>query len=192
VVRLTDVTRRLLDVSRLEGPADLDAVEDDLGVIVDAIVGRVREAAELVGCPIEVSREGSLWGRWDRPQVETIIDNLFSNAIKYGAGRPVAVRLAGAPHEVRIEVEDRGSGIAREEVGRVFERFFRGAAPSHPGGLGVGLWIVKKLVDAHGGTVTCESTPGAGSTFRVTLPRDVSRSDRVRGRSGSLREGPRR
>jgi signal transduction histidine kinase len=192
VVRLTDVTRRLLDVSRLEGPADLDAVEDDLGVIVDAIVGRVREAAELVGCPIEVSREGSLWGRWDRPQVETIIDNLFSNAIKYGAGRPVAVRLAGAPHEVRIEVEDRGSGIAREEVGRVFERFFRGAAPSHPGGLGVGLWIVKKLVDAHGGTVTCESTPGAGSTFRVTLPRDVSRSDRVRGRSGSLREEPRR
>jgi signal transduction histidine kinase len=190
--RLTDVTRRLLDVSRLEGPADLDAVEDDLGAIVDAIVARVREAAEWVGCPIDVSREGSLRGRWDRPHVETIIDNLFSNAIKYGAGHPVAVRLAGAPHEVRIEVEDSGSGIPPEEVGRVFERFFRGSAPGHPGGLGVGLWIVKKLVDAHGGTVTCESTPGAGSTFRVTLPRDVSRWDRVRGRSESLLEGPRR
>lgn len=190
VTRLTDVARRLLDVSRLEGPTGLDAVDDDLGAIVDAIVGRVREAAEWVGCPIDVSCEGSLRGRWDRPHVETIIDNLVSNAIKYGAGHPVAVRLVGAPHEVRIEVEDRGSGIPVEDLGRVFERFFRGSAPGHPGGLGVGLWIVKKLVDAHGGTVTCESTPGAGTTLRVTLPRDVSRSDRVRGRSGSLREGP--
>jgi signal transduction histidine kinase len=192
VARLTDVARRLLDVSRLEGAAAVDAVDDDLGAIVDATIGRVREAAEWVGCPIVVRREGSLRGRWDRPHVETIIDNLVSNAIKYGAGRPITVRLAGGPHEVRIEVEDHGSGIPPEEIGRVFERFFRGCAPAHPGGLGVGLWIVKKLVDAHGGTVTCESTPGAGSTFRVTLPRDVSRSDRVRGRSGSLREGPRR
>ncbi|MDB5216193.1 MAG: sensor histidine kinase [Myxococcaceae bacterium] len=190
VARLTDVTRRLLDISRLESPADLDAVEDDLGAIVDGSVARLRDAAEWVGSPIDVTHEGSLRGRWDRPHVETVIDNLLGNAIKYGAGRPIAVRLEGAPHEVRIEVADRGCGISKEELGRVFERFFRGSAPGHHGGLGVGLWIVKKLVDAHGGSVSCESKLGEGSTFRVTLPRDVSRADRGRGRSESLREGP--
>ena len=184
VARLTDVTRRLLDASRLEGPTDLEAVEHDLGAIVDRAVGRVREAAEWGGCPIDITQQGSMRGRWDRPHIETVIDNLLGNAIKYGAGRPIAVRLVGTPHEVRIEVEDRGCGISPEDLGRIFERFFRGSAPGLHGGLGIGLWVVKKLVDAHGGAVTCESTPGEGSTFRVTLPRDVIRSDRARGHHG--------
>jgi anti-sigma regulatory factor (Ser/Thr protein kinase) len=165
--------------------------DDDLGVIADGVAGRLREAAEWAGCPIEVTKEGSLRGRWDRVHVETIIENLLTNAIKYGAGRLVSVKVSGSPHEVGIEVVDRGCGIARGERERIFERFFRGVAPGHHTGLGVGLWIVKKLVDAHGGTVACESSPGEGSTFRVTLPRDVSRADRVRAPSESLREGPR-
>jgi len=182
VTRLTEVTRRLLDISRLEaGTADLEAADDDLGAIVDGVVGRVREAAEWAGCRIEVSHEGSLRGRWDRLHVETIIENLLTNAIKYGAGRPVAVKLSGALNEVQVDVVDRGCGIGREERERIFDRFFSGSAPGHHAGLGVGLWIVKKLVDAHGGSVTCESTPGEGSTFRVVLPRDVARTERGRG-----------
>ena len=192
VARLTDVTRRLLDISRLEaGPANLATVEDDLGSIVGAAVERVREAADWAGCQIEIRQEGSLRGQWDRLHVETVIENLLTNAIKYGAGRPIKVNLNGSQHDVRIDVRDHGCGIVQHERDRVFDRFFRGTAPGHHTGLGVGLWIVKKLVDAHGGTVTCESVEGEGSTFRVTLPRDVSRADRVRGRSESLREGPR-
>ena len=180
VSRLTEVTRRLLDISRLAtGPADLEAADEDLGGIVDGVVSRVREAAEWAGCRIEVSQEGSLRGRWDGLHVATVIENLLTNAIKYGAGRPISVRLTGSPHEVRIDVVDHGGGIATEDRDRIFDRLFRGSAPGHHAGLGVGLWIVKKLVDAHGGSVTCESSPGDGATFRVTLPRDVGRAGRI-------------
>jgi signal transduction histidine kinase len=192
VGRLADVTRRLLDISRLEaGPTALATAEDDLGTIVHAVVERVREAADWAGCPIEITTDGSLRGQWDRLHVETVVENLLTNAIKYGAGRPIAVTLEGTVHAVRIDVRDHGCGIAAHERERIFDRFFRGTAPGHHAGLGVGLWIVKKLVDAHGGTVRCESTEGEGATFSVLLPRDVSRADRVRERSESLREEPR-
>ena len=84
VSRLTDVTRRLLDISRLAaGPANLEAADEDLGAIVDGVVGRVREAAEWAGCRIEVAGgEGSLRGRWDGLHVATVIENLPPNAIK--------------------------------------------------------------------------------------------------------------
>jgi len=155
------------------------------------VVERVREAADWAGCPIEITTDGSLRGQWDRLHVETVVENLLTNAIKYGAGRPIAVTLEGTVHAVRIDVRDHGCGIAAHERERIFDRFFRGTAPGHHAGLGVGLWIVKKLVDAHGGTVRCESTEGEGATFSVLLPRDVSRADRVRERSESLREEPR-
>ena len=80
---------------------------------------------------------------------------------------------------MRIDVVDHGGGIATEDRDRIFDRLFRGSAPGQHTGLGVGLWIVKKLVDAHGGSVTCESRPGEGSTFRVTLPRNVGRAGRI-------------
>lgn len=159
----------------------LAAADEDLGAIVAGVVDRVREAAEWAGCPIERSQEGWLRGRWDRLHVETVIESLLTNAIEHGAGRPIVVKLAGAPHEVRIEVVDRGCGVAHEDRERIFERFFRSSQPGHHAALGVGLWSVKELVDAHGGSVTCESGPGEGATFRVVLPRDRDRADRARG-----------
>jgi signal transduction histidine kinase len=193
VGRLTDVAQRLLDVSRLEaGVARLEPAEEDVGAVVESVIARLREQAEWTECSIAVDQEGPLIGIWDRVHVETIIENLLTNAMKYGAGAPIDVRLSGADNEVRIAVRDRGCGILPEEIGRVFDRFYRGNVPGHHAGLGVGLWIVKKLTAAHGGSVECESTPGDGATFIVTLPRDVSRADRVRGRSESPREAPRR
>lgn len=191
--RLGGVADRLLDVSRLEaGVARLEPQEEDLARIVEAVVARVREEAEWAGCSIEIIHDGSQRGHWDRLHVETIVENLLGNAMKYGAGQPIDVRLEGGPHDVQIAVRDRGCGILEEDVAYVFGRFFRGSVPGHYPGLGVGLWIVEKLVEAHGGSVRCESKPGDGSTFIVTLPRDVSRADRVRGPSGWRREAPRR
>jgi signal transduction histidine kinase len=191
--RLRDVAKRLLDVARLEGAdAHVEPADEELGNIVAAVVARVREEAEWAGCSIEVVDDGSQKGRWDRLHLETIVENLLANAMKYGAGERIDVRLDGGPHDVRISVRDHGCGVVEGDVAHVFDRFFRGTVPGHYPGLGVGLWIVKKLVDAHGGTVTCESTLGSGSTFTVTLPRDVTRADRVRGPVGWPREAPRR
>jgi signal transduction histidine kinase len=192
VGRLGDVARRLLDVSRLEAGPTLEPVDEDLRAVVDSVITRLRDQAEWTGSPIVVRHDGPLRGSWDRLHLETIIENLLTNAMKYGPGRSIEVALDGNQNDVRIAVSDRGCGIVPEDLAHVFERFFRGRVPSHQAGLGVGLWIVKKLTDAHGGSIVFESVPGEGTTFVVTLPRDVSRADRVRGRSESPREAPRR
>ena len=173
--RLTGVAERLLDISRHEaGVVHLERAPDDAAAIVEAVVGRVRDDADWVSCRIDLLTEGSLLGRWDRVHLETVIENLLTNAMKYGAGRPVSVRVTGGSDDVVIEVRDRGCGILPEDQPRVFDRFFRGTVSGHHAGLGVGLWIVKRLVDAHRGTIVCESSPGRGSTFRVRLPREVT------------------
>lgn len=193
VKHLSDVTRRLLHVSRLDAnDTAVEAAEDDMGALVADVVARLQNEARWSGSPIVVTQDEHLEGKWDRLHVETVIENLLTNAMKYGADRPIDVVIRGRAHHVEIEVRDRGCGIAAEELPRVFDRFFRGTVTGHLPGLGVGLWIAKKLVEAHGGEVSCESTLGKGTTFVVCLPRDVSRGDRVRGRSGSPREAPRR
>lgn len=191
VRRLGGVAKRLLDISRLEGhPLPLHTAKDELGAVVAEVVARVREDAAWAGCPIVIEQDADLEGRWDRVQLEIVVENLLTNALKYGASKPIEVALRGHEHDVAIEVRDHGCGIAADEVAFVFDRFYRGSGKGHHPGIGVGLWIVKKLVEAHGGEVSCASTPGEGATFVVTLPRDVSRGDRVRGRSGSPREAP--
>ncbi|MDB4946061.1 MAG: sensor histidine kinase [Labilithrix sp.] len=191
VSRLTDVAQRLLDVSRHDaGVVKLESRDSDLGALVTEVIERIRKDADWAGSPITVNDEGGLTGRWDRLHLETVIENLLTNAIKYGAGSPVTVNLTGDPSEVTIEVVDGGCGIRAGDVGRVFDRFFRGAAPGRQAGLGIGLWIVKRLVEAHDGTITCESVPGEGTVFRVVLPRRLSASEWVRAPARSLRGGP--
>jgi signal transduction histidine kinase len=104
-------------------------------------------------------------------RLEQVVLNLLSNAIKYGAGQPIAVAVQADAATVRLVVRDQGIGIAPADQARIFERFERAAPSSHYGGLGLGLYIVRQIVGAHGGTLGVESSPGAGATFSVTLPR---------------------
>ncbi len=97
--------------------------------------------------------------------------NLLSNAIKYGNGRPVDVSLETEGPLVRLRIRDRGIGIAPEDQARIFDRFERAVSLRHFGGFGLGLWIVKRIIAAHGGTIRVESEPGHGSMFVVELPR---------------------
>ena len=178
VLRLTDVAARLLDASRHEGGAlRVESADQDARSIVEAVVSRVREDADWADCEIDVSLVGELRGRWDRLHVETILENLLTNAMKYGAGRPVSLRVESDAETVRFEVRDQGCGILPEDVPHVFDRFFRGTVPGRHAGLGIGLWIVKRLVEAHQGSIACESTPGGGTTFEVRLPRDFLRQE---------------
>jgi signal transduction histidine kinase len=110
-------------------------------------------------------------GGWDRLRLEQITTNLLSNAIKYGPGKPIEITLAGDEQRATLRVRDQGIGIAAEDHGRIFERFERAVSPRRYGGFGLGLWIVRRVADALGGTIDVESRPGAGATFTVTLPR---------------------
>ncbi len=106
----------------------------------------------------------------DRTRLEQIASNLVSNAVKYGRGRPISVRVRAEGARVRLEVEDRGIGIAPGDQERIFGRFERAVSSRNYAGLGLGLWIVRRIVEAHGGTIAVRSAPGEGSTFTMDLP----------------------
>ncbi|WP_207483295.1 hybrid sensor histidine kinase/response regulator [Arenibaculum pallidiluteum] len=161
----------LLDVSRVNaGAMHLDIEEVDLAAILRQVVGTHAPHAKLNETSLHLDAPEHLRGCWDRLAVEQVAANLVSNAIKYGAGDPVDIVLAEEEGEARLVVRDRGIGIAPEDQQRIFERFERVAVRSARSGFGVGLWLVRRLVEAHGGTITIESVPGEGSTFTVGLP----------------------
>jgi PAS domain S-box-containing protein len=168
MVRMVDV---LLDVSRIaEGPLTLDRDELEVGPLVAAVADRLKEPASTAGSPIRVEIRGAATARWDRFRIEQVVTNLLSNAIKYGAGKPVDVIVDPSDGTARIVVTDRGPGIELEHHGRLFERFARFVPARHYGGFGLGLWIARVIVEAHGGTIGVESRVGEGASFCVNLP----------------------
>lgn len=144
----------------------------DLAPLVERVVERWR--GDAPSHPIELTLPGPLPIRGDAGRLEQILDNLLGNAVKYSErGRPVEVRGSVEQREVRLVVADRGAGIPAGERERVFERFYRRAehrASTRPG-LGLGLYITRELVAAHGGRIVVESEVGRGSAFTVSLPR---------------------
>jgi signal transduction histidine kinase len=124
---------------------------------------------------IEVQVAGAVDGFWDRLRLEQILTNLLSNAVKYGAGRPITIDVgATGPEEsaqIWLAVRDRGIGMSPDDLGRIFGRFERAVSERNYGGLGLGLWIVRQVVEAMGGIISAESQPARGSTFTVRLPR---------------------
>jgi signal transduction histidine kinase len=165
----------LLDVSRItSGKLRLDPAPCDLAELAREVVATFAGAAGHAGSLLGIDAPASLPGSWDRLAMEQVIDNLVSNAIKYGAGGPVAVCIEDLGGDVRIQVRDHGPGILPGDRARIFGRFERatGHGERH-GGFGVGLWVVGQLVEAMGGTITVDDAQGGGTVFSVTVPRHV-------------------
>jgi signal transduction histidine kinase len=170
--KLASLVDDLLDVARLTAGKLLLSWEDvDLSELVREVVGRFAQQAERVGCALEVAADVPVMGRWDRLRLEQVMTNLLSNALKYGAGRPVHVRAEAGPEWAVLEVRDEGIGIAPEHLARIFGKFERAVSGRHYGGLGLGLYITNQMVAAMEGHILVESQPGRGATFRVELPR---------------------
>ncbi|MFP2911731.1 ATP-binding protein, partial [Pyxidicoccus sp. 3LFB2] len=164
----------LMDVSRISsGRLSLQREEVDLSALTRELVSRMSEELARAGSEVQLALEGAVTGQWDRLRLEQVLVNLLSNAAKYGAGRPVLVTVDVQGAVARLAVRDEGIGVAPEEQERIFERFERSASVQHFKGLGLGLWITKRIVEAHGGCIRLESEPGRGSTFTVELPLTV-------------------
>jgi signal transduction histidine kinase len=168
--RLTQLTTQLLDVSRLQsGRLELSRAPVDLATLARDVVTRMEDEAERAGCTVSV-RSAPVEGDWDGGRLDQVITNLLANAFKYGAGRPVEVAVWSEAGRAYLSVADGGIGIAPEHQARIFERFERAVSSDHYAGLGLGLWIVREIVAAHGGRIDVESRPGEGSRFTFTLP----------------------
>ena len=111
-------------------------------------------------------------GCWDEFRIEQVVINLLTNALRYGEGKPVDVRMTPLPEGVRIDVRDDGRGISEADQQRIFGQFERAVAraATRPAASGLGLYITHQLVQAHGGSIEVESQPGEGSVFTVRLP----------------------
>jgi len=169
--RVTDLVTSLLDAHRLErGPLELDAHEIDLVELVGDVVERFDAMATEAGCELSIDAAGPTCGHWDRSRIEQVVTNLLSNAIKYGRGAPVVIVVRAGGERARISVTDQGIGIHPEETGRIFERFERTENARGYEGLGLGLYIARRIVEAHEGSIGVASAPGCGATFTVELP----------------------
>jgi signal transduction histidine kinase len=169
--RVTRLVTELLDISRLEtGRLVLRRQMVDLPVIAASVVEKVSMGVEDLECSV-VFGSGVPQVYADPDKVEQVLTNLVENAAKYGS--PTAMEVVGEAQDgfVSVAVRDTGEGIPADDLPRVFTKFFR-RDHGRPNGTGLGLWISRGLVEAHGGELTAESDLGHGSTFRFTLPID--------------------
>jgi signal transduction histidine kinase len=172
VTRLTRLTEDLLDVSRISSERlSLDREEFDLGEMVKDVVARYGQQMVSLKTPVEIQAEPGIRINGDKIRIEQVLINLLMNAAKYAPGEPVKVFLSETADGARLSVQDRGPGIAAEDRERIFDRFERVRARDNVGGLGLGLYISRQIVAAHGGRLFVESRPGEGSTFVAEIPR---------------------
>jgi signal transduction histidine kinase len=171
VARLID---DLLDLGRIRsGQLELDLTSFDLCDLVREVSAQMQ--VQAAGTKLKVELNGPVVGQWDRERLNQVVTNLVGNAVKYGQGRPVLIRAsADRQRRARLQVSDNGPGIAPEMHARIFEPFKRATRNGQSDGLGLGLFIVRSIVEQLGGAVNVNSRLGAGATFVVELPLQVT------------------
>lgn len=173
--RFEDLLADLLEISRFDaGAAVLDAESRDLRDVVNSAIDQAMPLAERKGVWLTGDfDDASASADIDPRRVERVVRNLLVNAIEHAEGGPVEVRVAANATAVAVRVRDHGVGLARDEVGHVFDRFWRAdpARARTSGGTGLGLAISLEDALLHGGWLEAWGRPGMGASFRLTLPR---------------------
>jgi signal transduction histidine kinase len=176
--RLTRLVDELLEVSRLTSRRLVLHLEPvAAGAMLREVVGRLREQVAEGGSAIMLELSPAveaMIGLWDRVRVEQVLTNLLSNAVKYGQGKDIAVSARTEGNRIRVAVVDAGMGIAEADQVRIFQAFERVESTHAVGGLGLGLYIGRRIAEGHGGTLSVVSAPGKGSTFVLELPQAAS------------------
>jgi signal transduction histidine kinase len=171
MIRLID---DMLDVSRLRnGSVSIRPSEVEINELVERVIGDLARRMNTAGARVSFHPAVPAVGCWDEFRIEQVIVNLLTNALRYGAGKPVDVQVDSDEDSVRVTVRDQGQGIAAADCARIFEPFERGHDNQVSGGLGLGLYISQQLARAHGGELTVRSKPGEGAAFTLALPRHV-------------------
>ena len=166
---------KLLDVSRIEsGNLRLEPSKTDLSAVAASVAQKYAVAAARAQSPLELDIESGIVSFLDPLAFEQVIDNLMSNALKFGIGKAVTLRLRSEGCSVKLDVQDRGVGMEPDQQSRIFGRFEQVVTQHSGSGFGVGLWVASRLVMAMKGRISVSSQLGLGSTFTVILPLETS------------------
>lgn len=176
ITRMERMLGDFLEVARIEaGQLEIRSEVHDARTLVEEVVSLFEGASQEHQLTVRLP-DVPLYLDCDPLRIEQVLINLVSNAIKYSpAGSPVEVALEANEAELELRVTDRGVGIAEHDRERIFEPFRRvGLSQQTIPGVGLGLFVVRKIVEAHHGRIELESARGRGSTFRVFLPRRLA------------------
>jgi signal transduction histidine kinase len=177
IERFSHLVETLLDFSRIQsGRMKLELSNFDLGEMIKETIEQLSPELKAVGSSVTLNVGQPVSGNWDRLRLEQVVFNLISNAMKYARGKPIAVSVSSDGESALIQVKDQGPGIARADKERIFHKFERAPGLRSISGLGLGLYVVRQIVDMHCGSVYVESELGAGATFIVRIPLKLGRA----------------
>ncbi len=178
IERLTHLIDDMLDIARIaSGKLTLRRERVDLCALVRDVIESYQPQIAQVGASISVTHCKPVLGHWDRFRIEQVFVNLLTNALRYGDSSPIDIEVGEEAGTAHLVVRDHGRGIARADQERIFQRFERVESGEHLGGLGIGLFISRQIVEMHGGTIGVRSEVGEGATFCVELPTGGSDGD---------------
>ncbi len=171
VERLSRLIKDLLDVSVVAtGRLVIEPEPMELSTLIREVLAEFDAQLKRMKIQMIFKSSGKIEGNWDKIRLEQVISNLISNAIKYGNRKPVKISVGKGRKNAILTIQDKGIGIRQEDQNRIFEKFKRISDDKGHSGLGVGLYIAKQIVEAHGGEIIIESKIGRGTTFTVELP----------------------
>ena len=171
ILSLIRLIEDMLDVSRIRtGKLSIRPAEFDLARTVDRLLENFSAQISAAQSSVNFTAEYPVVGQWDEFRIEQVISNLLTNALRYGANKPIDVTVYIEGNQAVVDVRDQGIGISQENQQRVFQQFERVSASQVAAGLGLGLFISEQIVAAHSGTISVQSELGEGALFRVCLP----------------------
>lgn len=171
VNKISHLIRDLLDVSRISnGLMILNKQNSDLNEIITRVVEDYSEQIKIAKCTVKLNLGNNVTGFWDDNRIEQVVTNLLTNALKYAGGKPIKILTTINNDKAFLVVADNGPGILKENFSKIFERYERINTSSNNGGIGLGLYISRQIVESHGGLINIDSEPESGSRFIVELP----------------------
>lgn len=169
--RLSRLVDDMLDISRLtSGKFTFELEETNLNTLIYDVLTRFAPQLEAAGTPVTVIATSQVIGLWDRYRIEQVVSNLITNAMRYGARRPINITVSGDEDRAKLTIQDHGIGIEEKDQARIFQQYERAVSANVVSGLGLGLYIVKEIVETHDGNISVSSSLGKGATFIVDLP----------------------
>ena len=169
--RLAVLVEEMLDVSRISlGKLTLQREYVDIVSLVTRVITSLQERVQRTGSVLTVTAPVTSTGLWDAARLEQVLTNLVTNALAFGAGKPITITVSDGA-SVRVDIRDEGIGIAEHDVERIFEKFERAVSVRNYGGLGVGLYLSREILTAHGGSIEVRSELGKGTTFSISVPK---------------------